>query len=85
LRDKTGAKFVISDMGVTASRFTDSGISNASAAEINISLIEYIEPVMELAVLPPIKPQGTPPTDTPDDTPQDISKNLFTSTFTVPR
>jgi hypothetical protein len=85
LRDKTGAKFVISDMGVTASRFTDNGISNASAAEINISLIEYIEPVMELAVLPPIRPQGTPPTDTPDDTPQDISKNLFTSTFTVPR
>jgi len=85
LQDKTGAKFVISDMGVTSSRFTNNGISNASAAEISISLIEYIEPVMELAVLPPIKPQGTPPTDTPNETPQDISKGLFSGTWTVAR
>lgn len=85
LQDKTGAKFVISDMSINATRFTNSGINNASAAEVTMSLIEYIEPVMELAVLPPIRPQGTPSTDRVDENPQDISKRLFTSTFTVPR
>jgi hypothetical protein len=84
LQDKTGAKFIISDLSVTASRFSDAGITTTSAAEISISLTEYIESSVQLAVLPPIKAQGEIPTKQ-EETPIDVSKNKVTHTFTIPR
>jgi len=84
IEDKSGAKFVIADMSVTTSRFLPSGIMDASAAEVSMTLTEFVEPVTQLAKLPPIQSQQRPPSTSTNRPPAANNRGLYSDSWTIP-